>query len=125
MHGLNPPGGTIDKSVNAPSVYNELFTNCIQAFIYSCPSGSPIKHRMLYSSGMLLVYHHAKGLLEGTPATLLTRKVETSDPKEINEHFLKSVLGTNLGSEESGASTPAQDEQKPMFARPKGPPRRR
>ena len=83
---------------------------------------------MLYSSGMLLVYHHAKSLLEGTPATLLTRKVETSDPKEINERFLKSVLGPSLGGEDnhgSGVSTPAQDEQKPMFARPKGPARKR
>ena len=125
MHGLSPHGMTIDKSVTTPFVTaNYLLTGPL-AFIYSCPSGSPIKHRMLYSSGMLLVYHHAKGLLEGTPATLLTRKVETSDPKEINEHFLKSVLGANLGSEEGVASTPAQDEQKPMFARPKGPPRRR
>lgn len=82
---------------------------------------------MLYSSGMLLVFHHAKSLVEPR-ATLVTRKVETSDPGELNEHFLRSVLGPNLDSlspHGSGASTPAQEDQKPLFARPKGPPRRR
>jgi twinfilin len=83
---------------------------------------------MLYSSGMLLVFQAAKSLLEHTSATLLPRKIETSDPKEVNEQFLKSALGASFGGEESqrsGASTPAQDEQKPMFARPKGPARKR
>ena len=81
---------------------------------------------MLYSSGMLLVYHNAKNLLAPTLATLATRKVETSDPKEVNEHFLRTVVGPELGGGDdgSGASTPAHEEQK-GFARPKGPARRR
>ncbi|EKM55456.1 uncharacterized protein PHACADRAFT_256091 [Phanerochaete carnosa HHB-10118-sp] len=95
-------------------------------FIYSCPSGSPIKLRMLYSSGMLLVYHNAKNLLAPTLATLVTRKVETSDPKEVSELFLKSVVGPELGNDDnaSGSATPVHDDQK-GFARPKGPARRR
>lgn len=81
---------------------------------------------MLYSSGMLLVYHNAKNLLSSTLATLVTRKVETSDPKEVNEHFLKSVLGPEIGGGDdgSGTSTPVHEEQK-GFARPKGPVRKR
>lgn len=60
-------------------------------FIYSCPSTSPVKHRMLYSSGSASVFQTAKSLL---PALLLSpRKVETSDPHELDASFLRAELG--------------------------------
>jgi len=96
-------------------------------FIYSCPSSSPVKHRMVYSSGLLSVFHAVKAILP--PDTLASRKIETSDPGEINEEFLRTELGltedvslTNTSiAKESGDNG---DEKKP-FARPKGPARRR
>jgi len=79
-------------------------------FIYSCPSSSPIKHRMIYSSGASSVLAIAKD-----NGVTVVRKVETSDPKEVNEAFIRGELGLNNLS--SG------DDKKP-FARPRGPARR-
>jgi hypothetical protein len=46
---------------------------------------------MLYSSGSASVYQTAKSLL---PAPLLSpRKVETSDPHELDASFLRAELG--------------------------------
>ncbi|CDO72895.1 hypothetical protein BN946_scf185002.g80 [Trametes cinnabarina] len=95
--------------------------------IYSCPSASPVRHRMLYSSAVLSVVNDVKELLSssGSTSTLASRKVETSDPLELDEKYLISELG--LGS----AGAPAQGVQaeasdiKPKFARPKGPGRKR
>ncbi|KAJ3516718.1 hypothetical protein NLJ89_g945 [Agrocybe chaxingu] len=64
-------------------------------FIYSCPSSSPIKHRMLYSSGSASTYQAAKDILATSPRTanLASRKIETSDPNELDEALLKLELG--------------------------------
>ncbi|KAF8969943.1 hypothetical protein BDZ97DRAFT_1957569 [Flammula alnicola] len=92
-------------------------------FIYSCPSNSPIKHRMLYSSGSTTTYQAAKSILASLlpPVTLAVRKIETSDPKELDEAFLKAELGL---SDAKDGPVAAADSPK-AFARPKGPPRRR
>jgi len=90
-------------------------------FIYCCPSSSPVKHRMLYSSGALLVYQGAKSILESAGGDQLAgRKIETSDPQELNEAFLKEALGVGHSNE----SAPTSQSQ-PLFAKPKGPGRRR
>jgi len=91
-------------------------------FIYSCPSASPVKHRMLYSSGSSSVYQTAKALL---PALLLApRKVETSDPHELGASFLRAELGQS--KEPSGMGTPINSGLGGVaFARPKGPYKRR
>ncbi|KAF9483870.1 actin depolymerizing protein [Pholiota conissans] len=91
-------------------------------FIYSCPSVSPIKHRMLYSSGSTTTYQAAKHLLASlTPTvTLATRKIETSDPKELDEAYLITELGLSLIDDSTAAANLPK-----AFARPKGPPRRR
>jgi twinfilin-like protein len=47
------------------------------------------------------------------------RRIETSDPKELNEDFLK----VELGFEETEASAAFQEPK--AFPRPKGPSRRR
>ncbi|KAF8201637.1 hypothetical protein BJ912DRAFT_946001 [Pholiota molesta] len=90
-------------------------------FIYSCPSSSPIKHRMLYSSGSTTTYQAAKQILASlTPAvTLAARKIETSDPKELDEAYLTAELGLS-SSDNAPVSNPPK-----AFSRPKGPPRRR
>ncbi|KAK7693694.1 hypothetical protein QCA50_003265 [Cerrena zonata] len=93
-------------------------------YIYSCPSSSPVKHRMLYSSGARAMFHTAKNLLG--VASLLERKIETSDPTELTEDYLKLELGlTDDQSSGAGTTQPVQAEDKKAFARPKGPGRRR
>ena len=73
---------------------------------------------MIYSSGSPAVYQTAKALLSALdpPVSLAARKIETSDPKELDEAFLQAELG----------ATPAPAAAaKQTFARPKGPGRRR
>lgn len=115
-------------------------------FIYSCPSTSPVKHRMLYSSGSGAVYRTASSLLSSIDGAspLATRKVETSDPKEINKTFLTNELASsstssssssiltraNLGSTDggNGVSTEAQRSVRELtqqFSRPRAPARKR
>lgn len=83
---------------------------------------------MLYSCGTLAVFRYGKDLLQLRSSTLLSRKVETSDPSELNEkHLLVElgpVLGANANDSNSGTATPMEVEKKP-FARPKGPARKR
>lgn len=80
---------------------------------------------MLYSSGMLVVYHHAKTLLQSTPVKLVQRKIETADPQELDAIYMRRFEDEEFHRTSSATATPAQDEQKPMFARPKGPARKR
>lgn len=71
---------------------------------------------MLYSSASSGVYQSAKSLLSSeTGWTLATRKIETSDPTELTEDFVKNEIG--VGS--------ATVESQKAFARPKGPARRK
>lgn len=88
---------------------------------------------MIYSSAALSVHHAVKALLaDCTSSVLASRKVETSDPSEVNEEFLVSELrlhgervpeaGTAAVSS-GGSAKLGSDEPKP-FARPKGPGRR-
>jgi len=91
-------------------------------FIYSCPTRSPVKYRMLYSSGSSSVYQTAKSLL---PTLLLVpRKVETSDPRELDASFLRTELGQSKGPSLVGTPNNA-GLPGVAFARPKGPAKRR
>ncbi|KAI0727196.1 actin depolymerizing protein [Fomitopsis betulina] len=94
-------------------------------FIYSCPSSSPVKNRMIYSSGKLSTYLDAKKVLEleGSSTIIAERKIETSDPTELDEKYLALELGRD-GTARSSDANPVQDEKK-AFARPKGPGRKR
>ncbi|TFK55162.1 actin depolymerizing protein [Heliocybe sulcata] len=86
-------------------------------FIYSCPSSSPVKHRMLYSSGASSVYTAAKQLIPNVAG----RKVETSEPGEVSEAWVRSEVG-----EEKKEGTQAQPQGGAGgFARPKRPGGRR
>ena len=78
-------------------------------FIYSCPSTSPVKYRMLYSSGSGSVYRAATSLLSSVDGAspLATRKVETSDPQEINKTFLTNELASSASSSSSSIPTRA------------------
>ncbi|KAI8998459.1 actin depolymerizing protein [Trametes punicea] len=97
--------------------------------IYSCPSASPVRHRMLYSSAVLSVVRNVQELLRssGSASTLASRRVETSDPSELDEKYLVAELGlAGPDASASAAGLPIEvSDNKPKFARPKGPGRRR
>ena len=97
-------------------------TQCV-VFIYSCPSSSPIKHRMLYSCSSAMTFQAIKNILDSSSSliNIQSRKIETSDPQELNEVFLITELGLDANKE---LGIVAGDSKK-AFARPKGPPRRR
>jgi len=84
-------------------------------YIYCCPSGSPVRHRMLYSAGVQPLAHKVKQI-----GLKIDKKSETSEPEEINEAWLLQ----ELRQLDSGLSTPASTERI-AFAKPRGPPRRR
>jgi len=85
-------------------------------FIYACPSASPIKSRMLYSSGVTgLVFEALRR------DVVVAKRVETSEPEDLDIAFIKSEL--------EPVSTPSNtlivgDENK-LFAKPRGPTRKR
>lgn len=75
---------------------------------------------MVYSSGSSSTFVTAKSLFSTSTSSLATRKIETSDPTELDEGYLESELG--IGSD--GKASAPVEQQKP-FARPKPPGRRR
>lgn len=81
---------------------------------------------MVYSLQARALHHVAKSHLADAPSSLSDRKIETSDPGELNEAFLVEELrlGKSSSPTESGASTPRTGGQPTGFARPKGPGRR-
>ncbi|THV07942.1 actin depolymerizing protein [Dendrothele bispora CBS 962.96] len=115
--------------------WNHSYTNPPKrelVFIYSCPSTSPVKHRMIYSSGAALVTQGLKTILSSSSTiSVASRRAETSDPSEVNEEFLKDGLGYDSAS--SGATgiggieprAPLPSDEKKAFAKPRGPVRRR
>jgi twinfilin-like protein len=87
---------------------------------------------MIYASGALGVFITAKNIFTtdsgpGSSSVLASRKIETSNPKELNEAYLRAEYGSEgVGAPGSGAGTPGVvDEEKKPFAKPKGPGRRR
>ncbi|KAJ7684629.1 actin depolymerizing protein [Mycena polygramma] len=93
--------------------------------IYSCPSGTHPKHRMVYASGFNAVFTAAQTLLKDSSTQLLKRKIQTSSPAEIDEAFLRSELDLSSGGEapQARTSTLTADAGKP-FARPQRPKKR-
>jgi len=95
------------------------------AFIYSCPSTSPVKSRMVYSTGALIIFREVRAILgEERGFVLATRKIETSDPGELTEAFLREELNTGNGISD-GNTLARSTASNTSFARPKGPGRRR
>ncbi|SCZ90058.1 BZ3500_MvSof-1268-A1-R1_Chr9g10693 [Microbotryum saponariae] len=87
-------------------------------FIYSCPSTSPIKSRMIYASSFHSVRTKASNL-----GVDVSKRLETSSPEEITDAFVAAEFGQAV----AGESTPTGDGggDKPAFARPSRPGRKR
>jgi twinfilin-like protein len=77
---------------------------------------------MIYSSGSTSTFRATKALLVSSSPniTIAPRTVETSDPSELDESYLK----VELNLENIGEVVRETEDKKP-FARPKGPARRR
>ena len=115
------PSNTLGRQISLFSIPSIYFTSdFLVVFIYSCPSDSPVKLRMLYASGARSTHFAVKTILTSSPVTLNTdaRKIETSNPGEITADFLKLEL-------DRGVHDPIIANQSKGFAKPKGPPRRR
>ena len=90
---------------------------------------------MVYSSGVSSVFLTAKGILSASSSSVdvhfASRKIETSDPAEINESFLISELGLEnpkkltKNPDDSGQAMQMKTDDQKLFARPRGPGRRR
>jgi twinfilin len=86
---------------------------------------------MVYSSGVSSAFLTAQNILRASSATniqVASRKIETSDPTEIDEDFLMAELGLEKSIEREDnmgrVTQMARDDQK-LFAKPRGPGRRR
>ncbi|GAA5835138.1 hypothetical protein JCM11251_000172 [Rhodosporidiobolus azoricus] len=106
--------------------------------IYSCPPSSPVKSRLVYSSAALVLYKVAVPDFTGLQ---VLKKLETDDPSEVTSSWVDAELGPLAApstapvdadgpgassASGSGTSTPLQQEDdKPKFARPQRPGRRR
>lgn len=93
-------------------------------FIYSCPSSSSVKYRMVYSTGALAVHRDAKAILGGSASFLVDRKIETSNPEELDETFIADRLGHQDQSAPGFGTTTPQPENL-LRSRPKAPGRKR
>lgn len=89
------------------------------AFIYSCPSGSKVKERMVYASNKQGLINHLKGLISDEELQI-DKVLEVGDLDELDLQELESTSNSD-----SGSSTPNQESRNGLkFTKPKGPRRR-
>lgn len=86
-------------------------------FIYTCPSGSKIKERMVYSTGK----SWTRTVAERDAGIEVTKSLEATEPEELTADVLNLGAGASESQESSRAGTPAGGSG---FARPKRPGRR-
>lgn len=120
---------------NEPSYVFYAWTNSYSqtggdvVFIYSCPTASPVRYRMLYSSAVMSTYLAVKDFLAETGSTFLlaAKRIEISDPAELDMTFLRAGLSHDGPGSAivNNNGTRQDDPAKPSFAKPKGPARRR
>lgn len=88
-------------------------------FIYTCPSGSKIKERMVYSTGK----SWTRTVAERDAGIEVTKSLEATEPDELTADVLNAGVGASAASEDSSRSaTPSAGRE--GFARPKRPGRR-
>ncbi|KAK6464060.1 Twinfilin A [Scheffersomyces coipomensis] len=103
------------------SVYNYHHNKF--AFIYSCPSGSKVKDRMLYASSKLGLINYLNQLL-GQDNLSINKSIEIGDLQELelSELEIESEI-SSPGSITSGSSN-LSNSNRLKFTKPKGPRRR-
>ncbi|OCF41449.1 hypothetical protein I317_04750 [Kwoniella heveanensis CBS 569] len=80
-------------------------------FIYCCPSSSPVKFRMIYSTSVRGMQQDAAD----QAGVEIIAKLETSDPSDLTESHLKSSLPPSKPTHSSSLPTPSKP---PIFGAP-------
>jgi Cofilin/tropomyosin-type actin-binding protein len=100
---------TITKASKLRLYVSSFFIATYPVFIYTCPSHSNIKNRMIYASSRALLINE----VESTLGVHVDKKIETSEVDELTIAFLKrEIHGVEV-------------EEKKAFARPRGPIKRK
>lgn len=89
-------------------------------FIYSCPSGSKVKERMVYASNRLGFINHLKDQDQLTFA----RVIEIGDPEDLELSLISNSSHEEKRQEEEQEAAAASTSSR-KFSKPKGPGRRR
>ncbi|WVQ78383.1 hypothetical protein IAT38_000469 [Cryptococcus sp. DSM 104549] len=84
-------------------------------FVYSCPPGSPVKYRMIYSTTVRSVRQDAAD----KAGVDIVSKIETSDPEDLTESHLKSSLPSKPTHSSSLPTPTTASGPGPMFGRPR------
>jgi hypothetical protein len=110
-HTITNPKKQDPQVPSPPPLFFQIDSYAL-VFIYSCPTSSSIKNRMLYASSRSAILSVAAEL-----GVKVDTKIETSEVDELTLKFLfKQVHRDDLQS--------VGDEKKKGFARPRGPMRR-
>lgn len=89
-------------------------------FIYSCPSGSKVKERMVYASNRLGFINH----LKGQDKLEFARIIEIGDPDDLELSLISNSSQEEQKQEEAEEAS-ARFASSRKFNKPKGPGRRR
>ncbi|OWB78564.1 hypothetical protein B5S32_g2760 [[Candida] boidinii] len=117
---LNPNNisSIIDKLPSDSPNYTILKLNDLFYFIYSCPSGSKVKDRMIYASNKLGFINNLKNNLNFNFAKII--EIGDSDEIELSEFEINNDSKSDITSD-SGLNS---SFTKLKFSKPKGPRRR-
>ncbi|KAK8869701.1 hypothetical protein IAR55_000269 [Kwoniella newhampshirensis] len=119
--GEDPTEKTESAEVPAPSTPVEKPSKGRVFFIYCCPSASPVKYRMIYSTTVRGMQQDAKD----KAGVEIVSKLETSDSADLTESYLKTSLPPAKPSHSSSLPTPSRlggfggPAPEAMFGRPR------
>ena len=99
------------KGTEVTSISTLLYNLTNTVFIYSCPSSSSIKLRMLYASNRRAIL-----AIAGELGVKVDTKIETSEVDELTLNYLMKQV--------HGVEEVVEENTKKSFARPKGPQKR-
>ncbi|OWB66142.1 hypothetical protein B5S30_g1478 [[Candida] boidinii] len=118
----NDISSIIDKLPSDSPNYTILKLNDLFYFIYSCPSGSKVKDRMVYASNKLGFINNLKNNLNFNFAKII--EVGDADEIELSEFEISDPSSNSSESDITSDSGLNSSFTKLKFAKPKGPRRR-
>lgn len=124
-HGVDPTNVASSISTTEPrySFYSHPSASSASPailFIYTCPSGSKIRERMVYSTGK----SWTRTVAERDAGIEIAKSLEATEPDELTAEVLNAGVGAGVASEESSRSATPSAGAGSGFARPKRPGRR-
>lgn len=116
---INSPNNI--KILNATPTYNIYKNGELIYFIYSCPSGSKVKERMIYASNKQGFINY----LKNNENIDFTNIIEIGDPDELEISLISNSTKDDIAKEKSQSSINENQLFNQKFNKPKGPMRRR